>query len=122
MSDVYSRVTQEFRKSQSWPDYDPVEWIEHPDMSGVVGVPQKYRRLVDDVPTAMDRTKRDAVDAAEATARETQQKSDAKSLLVGDESQDRFNRGIVRRLAQLAGNTQQEETDAINSEIDGETR
>jgi len=68
MATVYNKTTHAIIESANTPDYDPSEWLINPDLSGVAGVPQRYRKLVGDVPTEMTQAEKDAVDAAALVA------------------------------------------------------
>jgi len=68
MANVLNRSTKQYVASVNTPEYPVAEWIVNPDLSGVVGVPNKYWVVNGDVVTAMSQAEKDAVDAAEMTA------------------------------------------------------
>lgn len=68
MAAVLNRSTLQYLASANTPDYPEPAWIINPDMGAVVGVAQKYWKLVGDTPQPMDRAERDAIDAASLTA------------------------------------------------------
>lgn len=68
MSNVLNRTTLQYLQSVNTPDYPIGDWVINPDLSGVVGVPQKYWKLTGDVVSEMTQPEKDAVDAAEAAA------------------------------------------------------
>lgn len=70
MADVLNRTTKEYLTSQNTPDFDVLDWIINPDLSGVVGVPIRYWKIVGDVVSEMTKPEKDAVDAALAAAQE----------------------------------------------------
>ena len=64
MANVLSRKTLAYSKSVNTPEYPVAEYIHGPDMSGVEGVPQKYWKLVGDVPVEMKAAEKAVVDQA----------------------------------------------------------
>ena len=69
MSDVVNRTTRQYRKSVNTPDFPVIDWIINPDVSAVIAFPNKYWVITGDLVSLMDQTARDAVDAAEESAR-----------------------------------------------------
>ena len=69
MVDVVNRTTREHRRSVNDPDYPTIDWIHSPDLAAVNGFPSKYWVITSDVVSLMSQGQRDAVDAAELTAR-----------------------------------------------------
>lgn len=68
MSSVVHRVTKEHRPSAHTPDYPVADWIINPDLTALVGVPQKYWKIVGDLVLEMIQAEKNAVDAADAAA------------------------------------------------------
>jgi len=68
MADVLNRTTLQYLRSVNTPDYPTVDWVINPDLTPVVGVPQKYWKLTGDILSEMTQPEKDAVDAAEAAA------------------------------------------------------
>ncbi len=68
MATVVNRATKELRTSVNTPDFNPIDWIINPDLSGVAGVPSKYWNIVGDIVSEMSQGEKDAVNAAEAAA------------------------------------------------------
>lgn len=85
MASVINRNTLEFRPTAHTPDFvgDP-DWVINPDMSGVAGVPQRYWKMVGDVPTEMTQPEKDAVDAAALSALNAQKEDLIKSRIKQD--------------------------------------
>lgn len=69
MASVLNRTTKEFLRSVNTPEYDVAEWIINPDLSALAGVPIKYWKISGDAVTEMTQAEKDAVDAAEQSAR-----------------------------------------------------
>ena len=69
MASVLNRTTKQYVRSANTPDYPTVDWIIDPDMSAVDGWPSKYWVITGDTVSLMDQAARDAVDAAELSAR-----------------------------------------------------
>lgn len=65
MSNVINKTTLQYLESVNTPDYPETDWIINPDMSDVDGVPRKYWKLVNNVPTEMTQAEKDAVGAQE---------------------------------------------------------
>ncbi len=65
MATVLNRITMELITSVHTPDYDPVEWLVNPDLSGVAGVPAKYWTAKGEVVREMTSTEKAVVDATE---------------------------------------------------------
>jgi hypothetical protein len=63
MASVLHRTTKAFVASANTPEYPVAEWIINPDMSAVVGFPNRYWIITGDVVTLMSQAERDAVDA-----------------------------------------------------------
>jgi hypothetical protein len=68
MASVLHRTTLEFLSSVNSPEYPDPPWLHNPDLSEVVGVPQRYWKLVGDVVSEMTQPEKDAADAVEKTA------------------------------------------------------
>lgn len=68
MSDVLNRTTKQYLSSVNTPDYLEIDWIINPDLSAVVGVPQKYWKISGDSVLEMNAEEKIAVDLAEANA------------------------------------------------------
>lgn len=68
MANVLNRTTLDYRRSVHTPDFDPAEWVIHPDMSAVEGVDRKYWKLDGERPVPMTADEQAAVDAAQAAA------------------------------------------------------
>jgi hypothetical protein len=73
MADVIHRTTLEFRRSVNEPNFPEPAWKWNPDMSAVTGVDRRYWKAPpswDGVagPLEMTQPEKDAVDAAEAAA------------------------------------------------------
>lgn len=64
MADAVNRTTKVYVQSINTPDYPIGEWIINPDLSGVVGVPNRYWVITGDVITEMSQGEKDALDAA----------------------------------------------------------
>ncbi len=69
MANVLHRTTLDYRESVNTPDFPVAQWIIDPDLSAVAGVAHKYWKILIDAVLAMTQVERDAVDAAEVTAR-----------------------------------------------------
>lgn len=116
MSDVVHRVKKAFRKSVDTSRVSSVDFIINPDLSGVIGVPNKYWNIVGDTITEMSQPEKDAVDVADAAKA-------ADNLEA--ESQFGIQKHILAALVKtinirIPGNpiTAQELKDAIRLEID----
>ena len=70
MANVVHRTTKEYRRSVNTPDFDSGTWIINPDMTALVGVPNKYWNISGDLVTEMSQNEKDTLDAAEAVANE----------------------------------------------------
>ncbi len=88
MADVIERATLAHRQSVNTGDYDPADFIIYNDANAVATirafvavVPQNYRKLVGDVPTEMDQSEKDAVDAAAIIARDDAEMADLRSYV-----------------------------------------
>jgi len=68
MADVLNRTTLQYLRSVNTPDFPVLDWVINPDLTAVVGVPQKYWKLTGDIVSEMTQPEKDAVDAAEAAA------------------------------------------------------
>lgn len=70
MADVLSR-TQPYRllRSVHTPDYPAIDWIIEPDLSAVRGFDPKYWTVSGDTVSLLSQAERDAIDAAEQTAK-----------------------------------------------------
>jgi len=68
MADVINRTTLQYLQSINTPDYPDIDWIVNPDLSGLIGIPQKYWKIVGDTVVQMDTTEQAAVDASIANA------------------------------------------------------
>lgn len=64
MADVVNRTTNEYRRSVNTSDFDVADWIINPDLSSVVGVPNRYWVITGDVVSEMTQGQKDALDAA----------------------------------------------------------
>lgn len=68
MANVLNRTTLQYLRSVHTPNYPALDWVINPDLTPVVGVPQKYWKLTGDILSEMTQPEKDAVDAAEAAA------------------------------------------------------
>jgi hypothetical protein len=64
MADVVNRSTVQYLHSVNTPDYSDVFWIINPDLSALIGVPQKYWKVVGDTVVEMTVSEKNAVDTA----------------------------------------------------------
>lgn len=64
MANVLNRSTLKYLESVNTPDYPVENWVINPDMSGVASVPQKYWKLIGDVPSEMSTEEKQLVDQA----------------------------------------------------------
>ena len=69
MASVLNRTTKQYLSSVNTPDYNPAEWIISPDVSAVIGWDTKYWEISGDNVSLADLPTRNAIDAAELTAR-----------------------------------------------------
>lgn len=88
MADVIERSTLAHHQSVNTGDYDPVDFIIYSDKAAVAAirafvksVPQRYRKLVGDIPTEMDQAEKDAVDAAAVIARDDAEMVDVRAYV-----------------------------------------
>lgn len=63
MSTVFNRVTLERRDGVPADSYAPAQWLVDPDLSGIVGVPDEYWKVVGDTVVEMAAAEKAAVDA-----------------------------------------------------------
>jgi len=56
-------VIYEYKTSVHTQDYDPMDWLINPDVSGLNLIPQKYWKVVGDIVVEMNQTEKDAVEA-----------------------------------------------------------
>lgn len=69
MANALNKSTKQYLTSVNTPDYPAADWIINPDMSAVDGFESKYWVITGDVITLMDLSARNAVDAAELSAK-----------------------------------------------------
>lgn len=69
MANALNKSTKRYLTSVNTPDYPAADWIINPDMSAVDGFESKYWVITGDVITLMDLSERNAVDAAELSAK-----------------------------------------------------
>src|SRR3990167_2027169 len=69
MSTVLHRTTKQYLTSVNTPEYLVIDWIVNPDMSAVIGQPEKYWKIAGDIVSLMTAGEQATVDAAELTAR-----------------------------------------------------
>lgn len=79
MANVLNRATKEYRLSVNTPEYNSTDWIINPDVSALAGVPTKYWNISGDTVTEMTQAEKDAVDAAEQSARVAAIKAELKA-------------------------------------------
>lgn len=79
MASVLNRTTKQYLRSVNTPDYPTAEWIINPDVSALAGVPVKYWKVSGDSVTEMTQAEKDAVDAAEGSARVAAIKAELKA-------------------------------------------
>ncbi len=77
MSDVVNRTTLEYRRSVNTPDFPSADWIINPDLSAILTVPQKHRKINGDLVVEMTQSEKDAVDAVLAQQLLTEQADSA---------------------------------------------
>lgn len=68
MANALNRVTKQFKRSVNTPDYPEADWIINPDLSSVIGYPNKYWSIIGDVVSLLAQAERDAIDLAELEA------------------------------------------------------
>ena len=68
MANVVHRTTKEYRRSVNTPDFDSGVWIINPDMTALVGVPNKYWEISGDLVTEISQAAKDTLDAADLAA------------------------------------------------------
>ncbi len=91
MADVVHRTTKQYLRSVHTPDYPSADWIINPDLSAVAGFAEKYWMIAGDTVALMDQAARDAVDAAEAAAAVTADKTEQKTRM----DTDRLIKGVA---------------------------
>ncbi len=69
MSNFLNRATKVYLLSVNDPDYPLSDWIKNPDLSAVAGFASKYWIITGDAVSLMNQSQRDAVDAAELSAK-----------------------------------------------------
>ncbi len=86
MASVFNRTNPIYYASVHTPDFDPVDWAINPDITLVVGQPVKYWELTggtnaegQEIVDLKSQAEQDAIDAAEAAARETAGRENAKT-------------------------------------------
>lgn len=89
MADVLNRTTKQYLRSVNEPDYPQVDWIWSPDVSALAGVPTKYWNISGDLVTEMTQAEKDAVDAAEQSARVAAIKTEVKARFDQSENSDK---------------------------------
>lgn len=72
MSNVLHRTTLQYLTLADTPLYPVEDWIINPDLSGVVGVPTKYIKIVGDSVLKMTQPEKDVVDTANLPTLKTQ--------------------------------------------------
>lgn len=83
MASGIHRTTLEVKLRGVPKDLSDPDWIVDPDLSAVGGQPKKYWKIVGDSVQVMTQAERDAIDAAEESARIAAEKAEAKALADG---------------------------------------
>jgi hypothetical protein len=68
MASFIHRATYEYVTSVHSPDYPIEDWLKNPDLSGVVGVEQKFWKVVGDTVVEMSQAEKDVIIAVEDAA------------------------------------------------------
>lgn len=68
MADVLNRTTKEFIRNVDEADYNAIDWLINPDLSGVKHIRKKYWKIVGNTVLEMDAIEKEAIDYTEKTA------------------------------------------------------
>jgi hypothetical protein len=65
MADVLNRTTKEYLRNVNSNDYNAIDWLINPDLSGVKNIRKKYWKVIGNTVTEMDAAEKEAVDLQE---------------------------------------------------------